>query len=64
MVYQDHQGSSLMYVDEGKLNQFAKMSNNFTRNWSISPNKEKLLYLEQDMTVDRSSNKIKLLLHF
>ncbi len=61
VVYQDYQGSSLMYVDEGKLNQFAKMSNNFTRNWSISPNKEKLLYLEQDITVDRSSNKIKLL---
>tara|TARA_B110000438_G_C15816494_1_gene652214 strand:+ start:2676 stop:3839 length:1164 start_codon:yes stop_codon:yes gene_type:complete len=61
VVYQDHQGSNLMYIDEGKLNQFAKLSSNFTRNWSISPNKEKLLYLEQDIKEDHVSNKIKLL---
>ncbi|MDG1990635.1 MAG: hypothetical protein P8J51_05130 [Dehalococcoidia bacterium] len=61
VVYQDHQGSNLMYVDQAKLKQFVKLSNNFTRNWSISPNKEKLLYLEQDITVNRSNNKIKLL---
>ena len=61
VIKYDVQGSKLMIISDMKIKEITHLSDHFTRDWSISDDKNQLLFIEQEATNQHLQYNLKIL---